>query len=85
MKGVNEAPAIPDYVLTRRCGRGGCSEVWLGSDRHGRLRAVRTVSKNLAPALLELERRSLLLYRTQAGDHTHLLPVLAAGETPEYL
>ncbi|MBO4630884.1 MAG: protein kinase [Lentisphaeria bacterium] len=85
MEGAKKRPEIPDFVLIRHCGQGGSSEVWLGSDRHGCLRAVRMVSKQQPPTLLAWERRSLQLYRSLAGTHAHLLPILSFGETAEYL
>ena len=85
MEREKRKPEIPDLVLNSMCGRGCSSEVWLGVDRNGSLRAVRVVSKKRNPALLAVERESLLLYRTLAGTHAHLLPILSAGETAEYL
>ena len=85
MERMAEMPLIPELILIEQCGWGSCSEVWLGSDRQGNRRAVRMVSKRKHPALLAMERQSLFLYRASAGNHTNLLPILAIGETAEYL
>ena len=80
-----EAPEIPEIRLTTYCGSGASSEVWLGVDRTGIRRAVRIIRKCRCPMLLEMERRAISLYREKAGSHSHLLPILYADETPEYL
>jgi len=84
--GINRRPAphIPGFTLDSCCGRGGSSEIWLGSDPSGRRRAVRLVSRKRDRNLLEMEREALSLYRA-AGDHRHLLKILDSGETADYL
>lgn len=82
---IQAPPVIPEFHLTCCCGRGSSSEVWLGTDRRGFRRAVRIVSKRRQPALLEAERKAIALYRSRAGTHSHLLEILDAGETAEYL
>ncbi len=84
--GINRKPVphIPGFTLDRCCGRGGSSEVWLGTDPSGRRRAVRLVSKKPDRALLDMEREALSLYRS-AGEHEHLVKILDSGETEDHL
>ena len=77
------APHVPGFTLDFCCGRGGSSEVWLGSDRSGRRVAVRLVSRKQDCALLATERKALSLYRA-AGEHENLLKILDSGETADH-
>ena len=76
-------PRIPGFTMLCRCGRGFSCEVWLGKTRSGKRYALRLVSKEREPALVDMEREAVSLYRT-AGRHVNLLNVLHIGETPEY-
>ncbi|MBQ9337989.1 MAG: hypothetical protein IJS14_11910 [Lentisphaeria bacterium] len=78
-------PVISDMVLSVCCGRGSVGEVWLGTDRSGRRRAVRLVSKHQPGPVLEMERRAISLYRPVSALSSHLLRILDAGETPDCL
>ena len=78
-------PMISNLMLSACCGRGAVSEVWLGIDRSGQRRAVRMVSKCQPDSVLKMERRAFSLYRPVSERSIHLIRILDAGETPEYL
>ena len=76
---------ISNLMLSVCCGRGAVSEVWLGTDRSGRRRAVRLVSKHHPETVLKMERRAISLYRPVSEYSSHLIRILETGETPECL
>jgi len=80
-----ELPKIPGITLLEKCGSGTAGEVWLGTDRHRTLQAVRLVSKKRDPALLAAERRAMSRYRPLSSQHANLMKILGTGETDGYL
>lgn len=73
---------IPGFTFIKPCGSGGSSEVWIASDTHGILRAVRILDKK--DTLFSCrENARIASYRAFSEKSRHLLHFFHAGETPE--
>jgi serine/threonine protein kinase len=73
---------IPGFTFIKRCGVGSSSEVWVASDTHGILRAVRILDKKNR-IYSRRENARIASYRSFSENSRHLLHFLHAGETPE--
>jgi CHASE2 domain-containing sensor protein len=85
MEGEPPTPAIPDYELICRIGRGGYGEVWLAKDVLGAHHALKIVLRNRFrdDRPLEREFEGLKQFTPISRSHPNLVQVLHVGKIPE--
>jgi CHASE2 domain-containing sensor protein len=75
------APTLPDYVLLRKIGRGGCGEIWLAKDATGLTRAVKIVYRDWfdSDEPYHREFRGIQTFMPVSFGHRGLVNVLHVG------
>lgn len=75
---VASPPAIPDFELVHRVGRGAFGEVWLARTLGGAFRAVKVLPKN---ERTDVEIAGIRNYQQHARHHPNLIEILHIGQT----